>query len=78
MQPDRAEPFSRDWASFETSAFLGRIRANLRPDEKARRKTDKAFLIAKPMRKAAWTKRFAAGWGERGAANGGGELVGSG
>jgi hypothetical protein len=31
--------------------------------------TDKAFLIAKPMRKADWTKRFAAGWGERGAAN---------
>ena len=27
--------------------------------------TDKAFLIAKPMGKAAWTKRFAAGW-ERG------------
>src|SRR5271167_2372600 len=27
--------------------------------------TDKAFLIAKPMRKGSWTKRFAAGWGER-------------
>ena len=26
---------------------------------------DKAFRIAKPMRKASWTKRFAAGWGER-------------
>jgi hypothetical protein len=32
---------------------------------KERQQTDKAFLIAKPMRKAAWTKRFAAGWGER-------------
>ena len=32
----------------------------------ALRKTDKAFLIAKPMRKASWTKRFAAGSGERG------------
>ena len=31
---------------------------------------DKAFRIAKPMRKAAWTKRFAAGWGERGPSNG--------
>ena len=31
---------------------------------------DKAFRIAKPMRKASWTKRFAAGWGERRAANG--------
>jgi len=28
--------------------------------------TDKAFLIAKPMRKASWTKRFAAGWGSVG------------
>src|SRR4051794_38912092 len=27
---------------------------------------DKAFLIAEPMRKAAWTKRFAAGWGNVG------------
>jgi hypothetical protein len=26
---------------------------------------DKAFPIAKPMRKASWTKRFVAGWGER-------------
>ena len=26
---------------------------------------DKAFPIAKPMGKASWTKRFAAGWGER-------------
>ena len=26
---------------------------------------DKAFRIAKPMRKASWTRRFAAGWGER-------------
>ena len=34
--------------------------------------TDKAFLIAKPMRKASWTKRFAAGWGERRSANGDG------
>jgi hypothetical protein len=33
--------------------------------EKRKGQTDKAFLIAKPMRKAAWTKRFAAGWGER-------------
>jgi hypothetical protein len=28
-----------------------------------RQKIDKAFLIAKPMRKADRTKRFAAGWG---------------
>jgi hypothetical protein len=42
------------------------------------RKTDKAFLIAKPMIKADWTKCFAAGWGERGAANGRGELAESG
>src|SRR3954469_5103565 len=34
---------------------------------------DKAFRIAKPMRKASWTKRFAAGWGGRRAANGLGE-----
>ena len=34
---------------------------------------DKAFRIAKPMRKASWTKRLAAGWGERRAANGLGE-----
>jgi len=27
---------------------------------------DKAFLIAKPMRKAYWTKRFAARWGSAG------------
>jgi hypothetical protein len=27
---------------------------------------DKAFLIAKPMRKADWTRRFAAGWGSAG------------
>jgi len=27
---------------------------------------DKAFRIAKPMRKASWTKRFAAGWGSGG------------
>ncbi|MFY9937977.1 MAG: hypothetical protein WAK33_13950, partial [Silvibacterium sp.] len=40
--------------------------------------TDKTFLIAKPMRKVAWTRRFAAGWGERGAANGCGEPVQSG
>src|SRR5271157_1602966 len=33
-------------------------------------KTDKAFRIATPMRKASWTKRFAAGWGERRRANG--------
>ena len=39
---------------------------NTMPDEQI----DKAFLIAKPMRKAAWTKRFAAGWGERRAGNG--------
>jgi len=36
------------------------------------RKIDKAFRIAKPMRKASWTKRFAAGWGERRGANGDG------
>src|SRR5262245_35986164 len=44
----------------------------------ARRKIDKAFRIAKPMRKASWTKRFAAGWGERRAANGLGEPAESG
>ena len=27
---------------------------------------DKAFLIAQPMRKADWTRRFAAGWGSAG------------
>jgi hypothetical protein len=27
---------------------------------------DKAFLIAKPMRKASWTKRFVARWGSAG------------
>jgi hypothetical protein len=27
-------------------------------------KTDKAFRIGTPMRKASWTRRFAAGWGE--------------
>ena len=36
---------------------------------------DKAFRIAKPMRKASWTKRFAAGWGERRCTN---DDVGSG
>ena len=30
--------------------------------------TDKAFRIATPMLKAFWTRRFGAGWGERGAA----------
>jgi hypothetical protein len=44
----------------------------------ARGKTDKAFLIAKPMGKAVWTKCFAAGWGERGAGNARGELDESG
>jgi hypothetical protein len=34
---------------------------------------DKAFRIATPMLKALWTKRFAAGWGERAAADGRGE-----
>jgi Transposase DDE domain len=29
-------------------------------------KIDKAFRIATPMRKASWTKRFAAGWGSGG------------
>jgi hypothetical protein len=38
-------------------------------------KTDKAFLIAKPMRKATWTKRFDAGSGERGTAKGRGVLA---
>ena len=33
------------------------------------RGTDKAFRIGTPMLKALWTRRFAAGWGERGAAN---------
>jgi len=33
---------------------------------------DKAFRIATPMRKASWTKRFAAGWGERRRASGDG------
>ncbi len=37
----------------------------------ALRDIDKTFLIAAPMRKVAWTKRFAAGWGERRAGNGG-------
>jgi hypothetical protein len=35
-----------------------------------RRQIDKAFRIATPMRKASWTKRFAAGWGERRRAKG--------
>ena len=30
------------------------------------RTIDKAFLIAKPMRKVDWTRRFAAGWGSAG------------
>jgi hypothetical protein len=41
---------------------------------------DKAFLIAKPMRKAYWTRRFVAGWGSAGAPMAivrGGETVGS-
>jgi hypothetical protein len=42
------------------------------------RETDKTFLIAKPMRTAAWTKRLAAGSGERGTANGRGVLAGGG
>jgi hypothetical protein len=29
-------------------------------------KIDKTFLIAKPMRKVDWTRRFAAGWGSAG------------
>jgi len=29
------------------------------------KKIDKAFRIVTPMRKASWTKRCAAGWGER-------------
>ena len=40
--------------------------------------TDKAFLIAKPMRKAGWTRRFIAGWGSAGepmAAVRGGQMV---
>jgi hypothetical protein len=32
----------------------------------ADRTIDKAFLIAQPMRKADWTRRFAAGWGSAG------------
>ena len=39
---------------------------------------DKAFRIATPMRKASWTKRFAAGWGERRGANGDGGSGGEG
>ncbi len=35
-----------------------------------RQPIDKAFRIAPPMRKASWTKRFAAGWGERRRAQG--------
>jgi hypothetical protein len=38
---------------------------------------DKVFRIAKPMRKAFWTKRFAARWGElAGVAKGGVSAVG--
>jgi hypothetical protein len=37
-----------------------------------RAQIDKAFRIATPMRKASWTKRFAAGWGERRRASGDG------
>ena len=43
-----------------------------------RLKIDKAFRIAKPMRKASWTKRFAGGWGERRGANGDGGSGGEG
>ena len=32
--------------------------------------TDKAFRIGTPMRKAFWTRRFAARWGEQHAASG--------
>jgi hypothetical protein len=41
-------------------------------------KIDKTFLIAKPMRKVDWTKRVAAGWGERGAGKAFCELAESG
>src|SRR5271157_5741761 len=48
------------------------------PAAKPLRPTDKAFRIATPMRKASWTKRFAAGWGERRGANGDGGSGGEG
>jgi len=38
----------------------------LTPDGSELAKIDKAFRIGKPMRKASWTMRFVAGWGERG------------
>jgi hypothetical protein len=38
-------------------------------------KTEETFLIAKPMRKVSWTKRLAAGSGERGTAKGRGVLA---
>jgi hypothetical protein len=36
---------------------------------------DKAFLIARPIRKGSWARRFAAGWAEQGAGDARGELV---
>ena len=53
---------------------------SLTPDVRRRQHatTDKTFLIAKPMRKVSWTKHLAAGWEERGARNGGGEVDESG
>src|SRR5208282_4675069 len=38
---------------------------NMVPQTFKKTQIDKAFRIATPMRKASWTKRFAAGWGER-------------
>ena len=47
-----------------------RFTTGFTPGYRKNSQIDKAFRIAKPMRKASWTKRFAAGWGERRAANG--------
>lgn len=48
------------------------------PEDPAESTIDKTFLIAKPMRKVDWTRRFAAGWGSAGvpmAILGGGRTV---
>ena len=52
---------------FEKTAFSTPLRGVLPPSGP---QIDKAFRIAKPMLKASWTKRFAAGWGERRRAKG--------
>jgi hypothetical protein len=59
------------------TVFSG-IRTLVYADAENRPGRDKTFLIAKPMRKVSWTKHFAAGWEERGARNGGGEVDESG